>query len=191
MTKLLTEDVSIEESDLKQEVTKTAHKTEVIESEEFEHNEESTETCVVTKDKSKFSSNCSMNEAGRMTKTLSKQSISRQTMQERFNETTLEPYKASYTPLLTMKRKKKYTFEEKTPELILIEQLLNVHDEPKVEEQHLESKEDKTVDSQAPTHSKIETNNNPPLTISNKSSVQDGKATTAPENNSNFVSFTF
>ena len=56
-------------------------------------------------------------------------------MQEKFNETLLvPPYKASYSPLLTMKRSQKNSLEPKTPELLLIEQLLHVKSGDKVDE---------------------------------------------------------
>ena len=46
----------------------------------------------------------------------------------------LTPYTANYSPLLTMKRNKKHQFEEKTPELILIEQLLHIKADDTIED---------------------------------------------------------
>ena len=189
LVKLQTGGVTNEESELEQEVTKSVHKTEILKSEEITHTEESHETGIINHNKWRFGSSYSIGGGNKMTKAVSKQSISRQTMQEMFNETILEPYKASYSPLLTIKRNQKNPFEEKTPELILIEQLLDVHDDPKIEEEHLETKEDNEVESQTPICSKFEPNNNPPQSISNKSSEIAKPDPTSPENDTNFVSF--
>ena len=189
MEKLQTEVVTNEVSESEQEVMQSVKKTEIIKSEEITHTEESYETGIINHNKWRFGSSYSIGGGNKMSKAVSKQSISRQSMQEKFNETILEPYKASYSPLLTIKRNQKNPFEEKTPELILIEQLLDVHDDPKIEEEHLETKEEKKIESQTPTYSKVEPNNNPPKSISNNSSELAKPDPASPDNDTNFVSF--
>ena len=124
--------------------------------------------------------------------TLSKHSISRQKMQEKFNETVLIPYKSSYSPLLTMKRNQKHPFEEKTPELILIEQLLHINANDKIEDticsDVLNAQENKKEDFLSSTSSETETIAQPVATIK-KISPEHKQKSAPPQKESNFVSF--
>ena len=68
-----------------------------------------------------------------------------------------------------MRRNQKNPFEEKTPELILIEKLLDVRDKPEIEpSEQVETKDINNDESTAPTYAKVEPSNKPPPAILEK-----------------------
>ena len=182
------EEVLNEEPNL--EISNVAIQLETSLSKDITFDEEFTDYTIATQNETEFSAIDTAREESKMTNALSKQSISRQTMQEKFNETILEPYKSTYSPLLTMRRNQKNPFEEKTPELILIEKLLDVRDEPKIEAtEKVAAKENNKDESTAPTHAKVEPSSKPPPAILEKPLEPAKNLSTNPEKDTNFVSF--
>ena len=177
-----------EESNL--EISNVAIQSETSLTKDITFEQEFTECTIATQKETQFSAIDTVSEDSKMTNALSKQSISRQTMQEKFSETILEPYKSTYSPLLTMRRNQKNPFEEKTPELILIEKLLDVRDEPKVEgHEQVETNEINKDQTTGPTYAKVEPSNKPPPATLEKPIEPAKNLSTNPEKDTNFVSF--